>query len=71
MKINEMINALRGNGDLFSEDVVNQLEELVREKDCLMAYLAQVQDENRHLREQYAELTLSIIHALTTSNERI
>ena len=56
MKIKEMVNALRGNGDLFSEEVANRLEELAAVNNHLEAKLARAREEKQYLREQYAEI---------------
>lgn len=60
MKTNEMINALRGNGDLFSEAVANRLEELAAMNRHLESKVARARKEKQYLKERYAEVMSAI-----------
>ena len=60
METNEMINALRGNGDLFSEAVANRLEELAAMNRHLESKVVRAREDKQYLRDQYAEVMSAI-----------
>ena len=59
MKTKEMVAILR-EGDLFSADVADRLEELVLMNKTLEERLARARKEKQHITEQYADVMRAI-----------